>query len=163
MKKRHHLHTWYQVHAGLESKDGWAASQFADCTLDTMWPQFVKMWSDTGFTARKLRIMFPEKNNAVNPSSNSEETVSDRSNISWSCVEYATPIGLRWLSITEHIVYNNGRYSRTVMHIYCTTWVSFRHVISVSPISMTDLVLLLLKCNLSAWVGNRQRHPPLLI
>ena len=43
------------VHAGL-TPGGWAASQFADCTLDTMWPTFLDMYNTSGFTNRKLRI-----------------------------------------------------------------------------------------------------------
>ncbi|CAM9118195.1 unnamed protein product [Ectocarpus fasciculatus] len=47
------------VHAGLV-EDGWASSQFVDCTIDEMWPEFLKMWKESGFTGKKLRIRFPE-------------------------------------------------------------------------------------------------------
>lgn len=47
------------VHTGLV-EDGWASSQFADCTIDEMWPEFVKMWKESGFTGKKLRIRFPQ-------------------------------------------------------------------------------------------------------
>ena len=48
------------VHAGLTSSSGWAASQFDDCSIDEMWPKFLDMWKESGFTNRKLRICFPE-------------------------------------------------------------------------------------------------------
>jgi NADPH:quinone reductase len=46
------------VHAGLQDENGWAASQFADCSVDDMWTNFVKMWKENGFTNKKLRIRF---------------------------------------------------------------------------------------------------------
>lgn len=46
------------VHAGLENSSGWAASQFSDCKVDNMWEEFVKMWKESGFTNKKLRIRF---------------------------------------------------------------------------------------------------------
>jgi len=46
------------VHAGLVDESGWAASQFADCSVEAMWTDFVAMWKDNGFTNKKLRIRF---------------------------------------------------------------------------------------------------------
>ena len=46
------------VHEGLSTKDGWAASQFKDCSIYTMWTDFVKMYKESGFTGAKLRIRF---------------------------------------------------------------------------------------------------------
>eukprot|EP00462_Mataza_sp_D1_P022406 CAMPEP_0175143892 /NCGR_PEP_ID=MMETSP0087-20121206/13772_1 /TAXON_ID=136419 /ORGANISM="Unknown Unknown, Strain D1" /LENGTH=350 /DNA_ID=CAMNT_0016428187 /DNA_START=61 /DNA_END=1113 /DNA_ORIENTATION=- len=37
--------------------DGWSSSQFVDCSLDSAFSEFQKMWS-TGFTNKKLRIVF---------------------------------------------------------------------------------------------------------
>ena len=37
---------------------GWAASKFVDCTLDSMHADFLRMWTSSGFTDRKLRIRF---------------------------------------------------------------------------------------------------------
>lgn len=48
------------VHAGLEG-DGWATSQFDDCTIDEMFTQFKTMYKESGFTGKKLRIRFTEK------------------------------------------------------------------------------------------------------
>ncbi|CAE7644887.1 mecr [Symbiodinium microadriaticum] len=45
------------VHAGLV-QDGWATSQFSDCNIEDMWGRFVDMWKESGFTGRKLRIIF---------------------------------------------------------------------------------------------------------
>ena len=45
------------VHAGLVP-GGWATSQFVDCSIDDMWERFLEMWKESGFTGRKLRIMF---------------------------------------------------------------------------------------------------------
>lgn len=47
------------VHSGL-GENGWAASQFLDCSIEEMWPEFLKMWKESGFTGKKLRIRFPE-------------------------------------------------------------------------------------------------------
>ena len=52
------------VHGGLTSENGWAASQFSDCTIDEMWSEFVKMWNESGFTGKELRIRFPEPDTA---------------------------------------------------------------------------------------------------
>ena len=46
------------VHEGLAVKDGWSTSQFKDCSIDTMWTDFVTMYQATGFTGAKLRIKF---------------------------------------------------------------------------------------------------------
>jgi hypothetical protein len=46
------------VHDGLAKKDGWSSSHFKDCTIDTMWSDFVKMYKESGFTGAKLRIRF---------------------------------------------------------------------------------------------------------
>jgi NADPH2:quinone reductase len=47
------------VHGGL-GEGGWASSQFLDCSIDNMWTEFIKMWKESGFTGKKLRILFPE-------------------------------------------------------------------------------------------------------
>jgi NADPH:quinone reductase len=49
------------VHGGLV-ENGWASSQFVDCSIDDMWTEFLKMWKESGFTGKKLRIRFPELN-----------------------------------------------------------------------------------------------------
>lgn len=48
------------VHGGLASENGWASSQFLDCAIDDMWAEFIKMWKESGFTGKKLRIRFPD-------------------------------------------------------------------------------------------------------
>lgn len=47
------------VNMGL-GEGGWAATRFADCTLDTMHREFLDMWHSSGFTDRKLRIRFQQ-------------------------------------------------------------------------------------------------------
>ena len=54
------------VHGGL-SPGGWAASRFADCSLDTMWPTFLDMYQNTGFTNRKLRIRMQPQATEIGP------------------------------------------------------------------------------------------------
>lgn len=49
------------VNAGLSTEDGWSRSQFVDCTMDTMWEEFLQMFlaiDKGGFTGKKLRIRF---------------------------------------------------------------------------------------------------------
>lgn len=47
------------VNGGLVD-GGWASSQFVDCSVDNMWSEFLRMWKESGFTGKKLRIRFPE-------------------------------------------------------------------------------------------------------
>ena len=53
------------VHGGLVDKDGWAVSQFVDCSLDDMTEKFRAMYKESGFTGQKLRIRFPQTEPAV--------------------------------------------------------------------------------------------------
>uniref|UniRef100_A0A0G4HZA6 Enoyl reductase (ER) domain-containing protein n=1 Tax=Chromera velia CCMP2878 TaxID=1169474 RepID=A0A0G4HZA6_9ALVE len=45
------------VNEGLK-KGGWAESHFVDCKPEEMQAEFLKMWSEKGFTGSKLRIRF---------------------------------------------------------------------------------------------------------
>lgn len=42
-------------------QDGWSSTLFTDCTIDTAFDEFVKMFTTNGFTNKKLRICFPKK------------------------------------------------------------------------------------------------------
>jgi hypothetical protein len=44
------------VNAGLAA-DGWSRSQFVDCSIDTLWAEFNKLYGTDGFTNKKLRIV----------------------------------------------------------------------------------------------------------
>ena len=45
------------VNAGLAAPDGWSRTQFVDCSMDTFWAEFLKLWSTDGFTNKKLRVV----------------------------------------------------------------------------------------------------------
>jgi len=49
------------VHQGLLNNNGWSVSTFNDCKLNDMWENFKDMKTNTGFTNRKLRIMFDQQ------------------------------------------------------------------------------------------------------